>query len=152
MNRNAVGWLFVAVQAVLLCALIFLPGSDHWGTPGWLSLLGMAIIVVGFAIIAMASLKLGSSLTPTPVPNGRGALTTSGLYRYARHPIYSGVLAIVIGLTLRSGSVQHLAIGLASIGFFNVKAKWEEDRLAEHFPGYIEYASRTPRFVPRPWR
>lgn len=150
MNRNAVGWVFVAVQAVLLCALIFLPGNDHWGTPGWLRLAGMAFILIGLTVIGLASLKLGSSLTPTPVPNGRGALTTNGLYRFVRHPIYSGVLAIVVGLTIRSGSLVHLAIAIASVAFFNGKAKWEEDRLAEHFPGYSEYASRTPRFVPRP--
>jgi protein-S-isoprenylcysteine O-methyltransferase Ste14 len=35
-----------------------------------------------------------------------------------------------------------------TLGFFNVKARWEEARLAESYPGYRAYAARTPRFVP----
>ncbi len=152
MNRHVTGWLFVAMQGVLLVALILLPGRDDWPTPGWLTSFGYALILGGLAIIVIASLRLGSSLTPTPVPTSRGQLTTSGFYRYVRHPIYTGVLAIVTGMTIRSGSLIGLAIGVAAFVFFNSKAEWEEARLAERYPGYEAYASTTPRFVPQPWK
>lgn len=146
------GWAFVAVQAVLLVALILLPGRSDWSTGGIVSPIGFAFLIAGFVIMAIAALSLGRSLTPTPVPVAQGELTTSGLYSYMRHPIYSGVLAIVVGLTVRSGSWLHLAVAAATVAFFTAKARWEEARLAEHYPGYEAYAATTPRFVPRPWR
>jgi protein-S-isoprenylcysteine O-methyltransferase Ste14 len=85
------------------------------------------------------------------VETGRGELVTTGLYQFARHPIYTGVLAIVVGLTLRSGSWITLVLGIAGVVFFNVKAAWEERQLAEAYPSYVAYADNTPRFIPRPW-
>ncbi len=152
MNRSRTGWLFVAAQAVLLVTLVALPGDDAWPTPIWLRLIGMATVIGGVALVAVAALRLGPALTPTPVPTEAGSLTTGGLYRYVRHPIYSGVLAAVIGVTVRSGSLLVLAVGVVTIAFFHVKARWEEDRLTEHYPDYPAYAAVTPRFLPRPGR
>ena len=59
-----------------------------------------------------------------------------------------GVLSIVVGLTLRSGSVVTLSVALVTVVFFDRKARWEEAQLRERYPDYAEYASRTPRFVP----
>lgn len=143
------GWAFVAVQAALLITLIVLPGADAWPTPPWLRMIGAALVGVGLVVIAVASLGLGRSLTPTPVPNSRGELQVDGLYRFVRHPIYSGVLSIVVGLTLRSGSLVTLGLACATLAFFNTKAAWEEARLAERYPRYETYAAGTPRFIPR---
>jgi protein-S-isoprenylcysteine O-methyltransferase Ste14 len=143
-----VGWAFVAGQVVLLVGLVLLPGGDDWPTPPWLRLVAQAMVVAGFVVLVVASLRLGRALTPTPVPVERGELQTSGLYRFVRHPIYSGVLLIVVGITLRSASVPTLIVGVVTVVFFSRKARWEEARLAERYPGYADYAARTPRFVP----
>ena len=152
MSRTATGWMFVAIQGILLGALILLPGRDDWATPSWLRIIGFILILSGLAIGVVAALRLGQSLTPTPVPTSNGQLTTSGVYRYVRHPIYAGVLAIVVGLTIRSGSWISLAVAVGTLAFFTAKAKGEEARLAERYDDYSDYAERTPRFVPRPWR
>ncbi len=151
-TTRLVGWAFVAAQVLLLVALIVLPSGDLWPTPGWLHLTGTMVIVLGLALVAAASLRLGSSLTPTPIPNDHGSLATTGLYQLVRHPIYTGVLTIVIGLVLPSGSAVTLGVGLATVAFFNAKAKWEEARLVERYPTYRAYAQTTPRFVPNPRR
>lgn len=142
------GWAFVAGQVVLLVALVLLPGRDDWPTPSWVWLVGQVLVIAGFVLMILASLRLGRGLTATPVPNARGELITGGLYRYVRHPIYTGVLLIVVGLTLRSGSFLTLAVAAVTVVFFDRKAAWEEARLRERYPGYDEYASRTPRFIP----
>lgn len=149
-THRTIGWLFVAIQAVLLLGLIFGPTGSAWPGPPWLRLLGMALIVAGLVIIAAAALGLGSALTATPVPTKSGQLTTTGLYRFVRHPIYSAVLTITLGLTIRSRSWFALALAVAIVVFFSAKARWEEARLAERYPTYAAYAARTPRFVPRP--
>jgi protein-S-isoprenylcysteine O-methyltransferase Ste14 len=150
MDRATTGWLFVTAQAVLLIALIALPGRADWPTPAWVEAVGLVVVVAGIALMAVAGLRLGPSLTPTPVPTKDGALATTGLYGVVRHPIYTGILIAVTGVVVRSGSVVVLAVGIATVAFFHVKARWEEARLAERYPDYPEYAARTPRFVPRP--
>lgn len=152
MNRNLTGWLFVAAQAGLLIALLLLPGGDDWATPSLLQAVGYAAVLGGLTIVVLAALRLGPALTPTPIPTKSGQLTTSGFYRYVRHPIYTGVLVIVAGLTIRSGSLISLAVAALTILFFISKAKWEEARLTERYDDYPAYAAVTPRFVPRPWR
>jgi len=106
----------------------------------------------GLAVIGLAALGLGTALTPTPVPNQRGTLSTNGFYRYVRHPIYTGVLAVAAGMPLRSSSWIHLIVAAVTVIFFDRKAAWEEHQLAERFPDYRTYAATTPKFVPRPWR
>lgn len=152
MNRTAIGWVWVAGQALLLGALVLLPGNDHWPTPTWLDVVASILFFGGLAIIAMAAFGLGSALTPTPVPNQRGGLTTNGFYRYVRHPIYTGVLLVVAGMTLRSGSVVHLVVAAITFAFFDRKAAWEEQRLVEEFADYPAYAARTAKFFPLPSR
>ena len=152
MTDAAKGWAFVAVQGVLLLLLILLPSADHWPTPTVVRRLGDVLFFGGLLLVVVAALRLGRALTPTPVPSQAGTLTTSGLYRFARHPIYTGVLAVVVGITVRSGNVVCLLVGAVLVIFFNVKARWEENRLAATYDGYRAYAEQTPRFIPRPWR
>ena len=151
MSRGLIGWLWVAGQAVLLGALILLPGGDAWPRPGWLLAVAGVLFFGGLILLGIAALRLGTALTPTPVPVSYGKLTTGGLYGYMRHPIYTGVLTTVAGITLRSGSWLHVAIAVATVVFFDRKAAWEEARLAERYPDYPTYAARTPKFVPGPW-
>lgn len=142
------GRAFVVLQILLLGALVVLPGGGDWPTPWWLHRGGSAVTALGVAIVVVAALRLGRSLTPTPVPKDDGQLATGGLYRFVRHPIYSGVLLIVVALVASSGRWLHLALGVATLGFFAAKARWEEARLDRAYPAYAEYAARTGRFVP----
>jgi len=86
------------------------------------------------------------------VPRDGGQLRTDGPYAHVRHPIYTGVLLIVVGITVRSGSGLVLALAAVTVAFFHGKARFEEGLLAERYPEYPCYAARTPRFLPAPWR
>ena len=151
MTDRAIGWTFVGVQVVLLVGLVLLPGGDDYDVPGWLRVLADALLVVGIAVGVVAAVALGRSLTATPVPNDGGSLRTDGLYGHVRHPIYTGVILIVVAIALRSGSLAVVALAAVTIGFFVVKTRWEEQRLAERYPGYEAYAATTPRFFPSPF-
>ncbi|MDB2392382.1 isoprenylcysteine carboxylmethyltransferase family protein [Acidimicrobiaceae bacterium] len=137
---------------ILLIALVLLPGANHWPTPGWLQAVASVLVFGGFALMGIAALGLGRSLTPTPVPVSYGELQTGGMYRWMRHPIYTGVLMLVAGLAMRSGKLVHLVIAVGTFAFFDRKARWEEARLAEKYSGYSDYAQQTPRFIPRSQR
>lgn len=148
-DEQRTGWVFVAVQVVLLVGLVVMPSADQYPTPTWLDVILVVVFWLGVAIAVLGAVALGRALTATPVPNQAATLRTRGPYRNVRHPIYSGVILIVIALAVGSGNVAGLALGAATIGFFHVKASWEEARLAERFPEYGRYAATTPRFVPR---
>ncbi len=152
MSDRTIGWLFVGAQAALLVTLIALPSGDSFTVPDWLRTTADVAFVAGCAIAVAAAISLGRALTATPVPTDHATLRTGGLYRFARHPIYTGVIVIVVAVAVRSGSFIVVAVGAATLVFFGVKARWEERRLAARYPGYVDYAARTPRFVPHPFR
>ncbi len=144
-----IGWGLVAIQGVLLLTLVLLGGGDAWPTPSWLRTASTAVLVLGLVLIAVAASGLGRLVTPTPVPRAGGDLVTDGLYRFVRHPIYTGVLLVVGALVVPSGNWATLAVSVLTVAFFYAKSTWEEQRLAERYPGYAEYRMRTPRFFPR---
>lgn len=150
LSARAVGRLFVSAQIILLGALVLLPGARHWVEPTAVVNGAHAAALAGLAIVAAAALGLGSALTATPVPKAHAGLRTGGLYRFTRHPIYSGVLLFVIGTVVASGSAWKLGLGIVTVVFFNVKARWEESQLRSAYPGYAAYAEHTPRYIPRP--
>ena len=150
MSARTVGWVLVGVQAGLLATLILLPERHDWPTPPAIEAMGVALVVAGVVGGFVAARRLGSALTPTPEPRSGDRLRTDGLYAHVRHPIYTAVLVVVVGMVVRSGSLATAAVGLVTVVFFQLKARWEEARLRARYADYDAYAARTPRFVPRP--
>jgi protein-S-isoprenylcysteine O-methyltransferase Ste14 len=151
MTERVTGWAFVAAQAALIVALVLIPSADHYPTPDWLEATADIVFWIGVGLAVIAGAYLGRSLTATPVPTNAATLKTSGPYRWVRHPIYTGVVFIVVAMAVRSGNAIELLLGVVTIVFFHGKAAWEEQRLNERFDGYADYAARTPRFIPWPW-
>jgi protein-S-isoprenylcysteine O-methyltransferase Ste14 len=146
-RARAVG--IVAVQAALLVAFFASPRRDDWAVPAWLATAGSAVGIAGAAVLIVAAVNLGRSLTALPTPAARATLRTGGLYRFVRHPIYTGLLAWVFGDAAASGSVVKLGLAVALLGVLNGKTSWEEAMLRRRYVEYDDYARRTPRFIPR---
>jgi protein-S-isoprenylcysteine O-methyltransferase Ste14 len=143
-----IAWSFVGVQGLLLLAIVFLPRNTGWVPSDLARTVGDVFFYAGIALDAWAFLYLGRGLTPSPLPNGAGKLVVKGPYAIARHPIYTGVIVLSIGITIRSGSYVVVVATVALIALFAVKARWEEKHLASTFPGYVDYMGDTGRFFP----
>ena len=148
MSERTTGWAFVAMQAILLAALVLLPGRNDFDLPEALRVVADVTFWAGVSLGLVAAVSLGRALTATPVPNASGELRTGGVYRFARHPIYSGVILIVVAIAAGSGSWWKVALGAGTIAFFVMKTRWEEQRLRERFDAYDAYAATTGRFFP----
>jgi protein-S-isoprenylcysteine O-methyltransferase Ste14 len=142
--------LLVSIQFLLLVVIIGVPlprfGEDF---PDWLVGVGSVLVWVGLIILALSIFKLGGSLTASPIPKNDSVLKTDGLYKWMRHPIYSGLIATGLGLAIESESLLNILVALALIALLTYKAKWEESFLLERYPEYRTYMSKTGRFVPR---
>ena len=147
-DDRGVARLLVAGQGVLLVLLIVVPGRGGWAVPGVLAVVSGVIAAAGLGIVLVAGTALGRGLTATPLPNAHAQLRTTGLYRFVRHPIYSGLLLAATALTVGTGSVTRFAVLVLLVLLLTMKARWEEVRLARRFDGYAAYAATTPRFVP----
>ena len=140
--------LLVAAQFTLIAVIVILPGRQDWPLPRVLAVACLVAVVVGGLIMVVGATALGRGLTAAPLPNAHAELRTGGLYRFVRHPIYTGLLLVMGALTVASGSALRLFVLGLLVVLLARKARWEETRLAARFPRYTEYAARTPRFVP----
>ncbi len=98
---------FVIVCHCLCYLIVGLPPAGGWNLrPNWLGyrsvfigfpVIGSLLICVG-ALLALATLKQRKFVVGMQAV--KEGLLMSGFYRYFRHPIYTGVLWIILGLPL----------------------------------------------------
>ena len=147
--KESTGWALVGTQFGVLAALLVLPAGDLWSRSVITGVIAGVLIGLGAIIALAAGRGLGRALTPLPIPRADGQLVTTGVFRYVRHPIYSGLLLVGAGLTAWGASWVHfLAWGLLWL-VLNTKAHFEEKLLAERYPEYEQYCATAGRFVPR---
>jgi protein-S-isoprenylcysteine O-methyltransferase Ste14 len=141
-------YLFVSIQFILFFCFIF-----DFGWPMNFSLpmqnIGLFIAVFGGIIITLALLQLNKNLSPFPTPKESASLLQNGLYKYMRHPIYTGIIVLFSGYSVFQNSVYKLLISGLLVILFYFKSNYEEQRLSQKFPDYKGYKDKTGRFFPR---
>jgi len=75
-------------------------------------------------------------------------LIQSGPYRLVRHPIYSGLLVMILGTASLVGQVGGFVAFVVCFCGFWIKLRQEEALLTKHLPGYSEYKAHTKALVP----
>ena len=144
----AIARALVAAQFTLLAVIVLLPARGDWPVPRGLRALTVAGAVVGLTVMVLGATALGRGLTALPLPNRQAQLRTGRLYRWVRHPIYSGLVLTAASIAAGSGSALRAVAFALLVALLTIKARWEEARLERRFEGYAEYARRTPRFLP----
>lgn len=152
-----------ALFAVLVMGTvgIFLPsylGLLHRTPALDLRLLGFLPLMAGAFIALHCAFDFAWHGRGTPAPfDPTIHLVVSGMYRYARNPMYAGVGVCMIGEWLVWGTnpaaaLIYLAAYTAAVSVFVVA--YEERELQKRFgEEYSRYRQQVPRFVPRlqPW-
>jgi len=111
--------------------------------------IGVALVIAGLAFTVWARVHLGRNWSGTVTVKQDHELIRTGPYARVRHPIYTGLIAALLGITIASGTV-HAALGMAIIVLSLVrKSRVEEDFMRATFPGeYQRYSAQVPALIP----
>jgi protein-S-isoprenylcysteine O-methyltransferase Ste14 len=144
------GWLLL--QLLLLLAIVaaatLFPLPADSSVEQTARVAGLVVLVGGLAVFGLGIVTLGSSLSPLPAPLPGAGLVERGIYRFIRHPIYSGLILAALGGSVYAVSGLALGLTLVLAVVLDLKSRREEIWLRERFPGYEAYAARTRKFIP----
>jgi protein-S-isoprenylcysteine O-methyltransferase Ste14 len=149
LGRRGEGWVVlqsIVIVAAVACAVI----GPSWpnDSESWLRVIGFVLEAAGAGILIVSRITLGRSFTPMPRPRDRSTLRITGIYASARHPIYGGLLVLLLGLSFHRSPLVLAPTALLA-GIFWLKSIREEAWLAERYPDYDAYRRATPRhFIP----
>ncbi len=110
---------------------------------------GIAVIVLGISITAVAAGAFWKAGTPVVPFEKSTALVTGGLFRYTRNPMYLGMIVLLLGAGLIFGSVGSLfPIPLFAWIIITNFIRGEENFLQEIFGDeYLKYKSKVRRWL-----
>ena len=121
------------------------PGVDFSGS----RMIGALLLGLGGVLAFLSVRKMGSSWSAFPEPLPDAKLVETGPYALARHPIYGGVVLVLLGTALVVDSVLGVLLSVGLGVFFWMKASYEERQLRIAYPGYSAYRERvTRRLIP----
>lgn len=84
------------------------------------------------------------------IHQARGALVTDGVYAWMRHPQYTGLFLISIGMLVQWPTIITVVTWPLLITVYSRLARREEREAEERFgEAYRTYRARVPMFVPR---
>ena len=105
--------------------------------------------LAGVALSTIALLQMNVHLSPFPTPKSDSKLITTGVFKFCRHPIYSGILIFMFSFSFWLGEGFKLFISFLLLVLFYYKSTYEEKMLKAVFPNYEAYSSKTGRFLPK---
>jgi protein-S-isoprenylcysteine O-methyltransferase Ste14 len=110
---------------------------------------GLFLFFAGSILRLAAVFVLGRRFSGLVAIQPGHQLKTDGLYRYIRHPSYTGLIASMIGYVLIFRSVIGLLLNIVLFLFLVSRMNDEESFLEAHFGDeYRNYRLRTRRLVP----
>lgn len=162
----AITLVIVVLFAVgyLITSLLGLPPG--LGEPLWLRLIGAPIVIMGFAQMAwlfryrgfrnvlvstfVTFKKLAKRSPLEERSERREPLVVAGPHRYVRHPLYFGVVVMVLGWAVASNlTFVLLSTGILFAWFRLVIAPYEEIELKAIFGlEYVQYSKSVPSMIP----
>ena len=140
-----VGVLLVALPSVpsALFATRILPRSlaTYW--------IGVAFVFMGLGFAVWARRHIGSNWSGTVTVKENHVLVRTGPYAWVRHPIYTGLLAAILGSAIARGELRGVwAVALCTFAFMS-KLRIEERWMRQVFGAeYERYSAQVPALIP----
>ncbi|HWE14080.1 MAG TPA: isoprenylcysteine carboxylmethyltransferase family protein [Solirubrobacteraceae bacterium] len=134
-------------MSVVLVVRVLRGGSLAVHSPV-LGAIGAVMFAAGIAVAIWARVHLGRNWGMPMTQKAEPELVTSGPYRFVRHPIYSGLLAGVLGTALATNLIGLIIVAVLG-AYFYYSASVEEKNLTTTFPtAYPAYQASTKMLIP----
>jgi len=162
MNRQQVFAKFEKVMLPLfvpaILAIPVLAGLDavryQWALlPFWTAGLGVALHIAGDLFILWSMIVNPHLEKVVRVQSERDhRVITTGPYAIIRHPMYVGVILVLVGMPLLLGSSwAFLPVGVMAL-LMVIRTVFEDRMLRKELPGYEAYTHKMPhRLIPCVW-
>lgn len=130
--------------------LPFASGVSLWHATASLAGIAAAVTAAGLLVALWARAVLGRNWSGAIVLKEHHELIDRGPYAFVRHPIYTGVLLMILGVVTVSGTWAGVILFGTMVAGLIVKARREERLLTKHFPKvYPIYRARVrSRLIP----
>jgi len=142
------GWKLVRLAAVV-AAFITPPMAE--GAPRDVLFLLSLALMIGGALVRQHALKmLGDHFTYDVRVSEKSQIIKRGIYKWVRHPSYTGGMLFNLGLGLALtnwNSIGFIVAGMVVMYVYRVHVE-EQALLQIHRGSYREYMQHTKRFVP----
>lgn len=147
---GSAGWMLVALPFSLLARRVLgVESLSLRAEPDAVRVFGAVLLVVATGFTLWARIALGTMWSSSPVAREGHVLHTEGPYAVTRHPIYTGILGMVLGSTVALDFGVWVWVFVLVVVFFELRIRSEERLLSEAFPGaYEEYRRRVPQLIP----
>lgn len=148
-DRRSLRLLWVAIGASTLVAGL-MPFTGLGRLPQPTAWVGAVLIVAGLALRWVAILSLGRYFTVDVSVAADQRVVRSGLYRYVRHPSYTGSLLSFVGLGASMQNWVSIVIVAAAVtAAFAYRIRVEEQALMQTLgKPYADYCLETKRLIP----
>lgn len=112
-------------------------------------IIGIIFLIGGLITAIVARKTLADNWSGNVELKKDHKLITTGIYKYVRHPIYTGVSFMGFGTFVLNHSLLSILFVVILVWFFIYKLKKEEVLLIKHFPNeYPAYMKRTKALIP----
>jgi protein-S-isoprenylcysteine O-methyltransferase Ste14 len=146
----AVLWvvIFSSITAGMWVGAAYKPTAMH--AAPWLSPVVVGLLALGLVIRWSAIYTLGRSFSANVAIHATQTLNRSGLFRYMRHPSYTGMVLIFIAMGLSTRNWLGLALlVIPPIAALLYRIHVEEAALTGAFgQEYVDYSRTTKRLIP----
>jgi len=142
---------FVAItNRLLVITQIFMSAAIVLSArPSFEHVISLAISALGVAMGTWAIVAMGiRRVSVMPDLKSSARLTTTGPYRFVRHPMYTALLLFAGGLAFSPFAIWKATAWLILLFVLFSKTVIEEQQLRDRFPNYESYAKQTKRFIP----
>lgn len=140
------GRVLVAVQFAALAVILFWPGKTVSDTQ---ALIGTLIEIVGGVLLILGFMHLKDSLKITPEPKENAQFVNTGIYKYIRHPIYSGLIFFGAGQVVSKWTLTILIAFIVLVADLVAKYRYEDSLLIKVYPGADEYQRKVGALLPK---
>lgn len=154
-EQSPVQKIAISIGVLALLGVFIFSALSHrflWSpVPTSISIAGDVLVALGLYINILVFKENSYGGASIETVEGQRVIST-GLYAFVRHPMYVGVLIMIIGIPLALDAWWSLVIIAVSLPAFFWRILDEEKFLKKDLPGYSEYTQKVRyRLVPYLW-